>query len=211
MSETSKRERLVWLAINLVLCGLVVVNMNSVRASQSSAESLRRDAAGVVDAASVALNSSVAVLGEKFPFGAWERIAGPELSAEPRRRLLLILGEAGCSACEVSALRFVGQMADSVGLQHTILVAISKDPNYSRALIRQAEIRSTVLADEVGESAAWLRLKEIKSLPFLAVLDEGDRIVAANAPLPGRTSWTTPFERAAAQLLTRPAQLGGTQ
>jgi hypothetical protein len=157
--------------------------------------------AQLVRAGEAALDGSYKAVGQTFSFGQWPILVPAPAADAVRPQLLLVLGEGGCSACEAAALRFVGRIADRVGNTRTTIVAVAKDPNYPRALIREAEVRTRLLFDERGDSTLWLHEKGIDGLPFLAVLNAQNGVILAHVPIPGQTAWTETFERAATKLM----------
>lgn len=201
MDAHGSGQRFLWALVGVVLASVATVNTYRLASFRDAAIGNEIRADGLERAAQQTLRLSYAPIGDLFSEGGARQLSGPPPVTETATRLLAIVGEGACGACETHILAIVRNVTAEVGKARALVVVVGSDPNYPRALAATADLTCPLLFDTGGDVLKWLRSSGIDALPFLAVLDRTNKVAMAHVPVPGQTNWTEEFGAAARRFL----------
>jgi hypothetical protein len=107
-------------------------------------------------------------------------------------RLLLIFSELSCNVCQDEETRFGVSIASEYGKEYVMAIVHASNRRYVQNYIRMNQVNFPVY---YCEDETFLKENGIRNTPMIFILDNENRVVAANYPIPGQLQYSEPMHK----------------
>lgn len=107
-------------------------------------------------------------------------------------KLLLVFSELSCNVCQDEETRFGVSIANEYGPEFVMAVVYATNRQYVGSYVRLNQINFPVF---YCQDESFMKENGIKNTPMIFVLDEENRVIASNFPLPGHLEYSEPIHR----------------
>jgi len=131
-------------------------------------------------------------LGKKLTWSDLPRLNGDAAQKQDKElisKLILVLSDISCDACTDDETSFARTIAKNFGTDRVIAIVSAKDRKWAAGFARVNDVPFPVYFDRERVFAKANFLQE----PAILLTDDRGRVLAANAPVPGRTEESVPF------------------
>ena len=114
------------------------------------------------------------------------------LKFQKNPKLVLILSEFGCNACQDNETKFAVDVSNSFDEKYVLAIVQASNQRYIINYVRQNQVNFPVY---YCEDDKFLELNQVIDTPLILILDKDNRIIASHLPITGYPEYSEPIHQ----------------
>jgi hypothetical protein len=169
--------------------------VHSFKQQQAELNQTRKIEANIQDAVIKPQTAAMMHLGKTIQLVNINKIfpnTSTKVNTPDQPRLILIFSELSCNVCQDEETRFGVSIASEYGKEYVMAIVHASNRRYVQNYIRMNQVNFPVY---YCEDETFLKENGIRNTPMIFVLDNENRVVAANYPIPGQLQYSDPMHK----------------